>query len=98
MNHRSANHHGVLTPQVTALRAQVGATIVRWIRQQGLSNVKVGEKMKLGATDVASLLESNGQQFTLERLLRILTGIGGSCELLIREPSDQAGAVSNGEG
>jgi predicted XRE-type DNA-binding protein len=91
MNQRSAKHHGVLTPYVLEFRSQVGGAIVQWIRQQGLTNVKVGSKMGLSASDVAALLDSGGQQFTLERLLRIGTDIGGKCQVLLRPPGGDNG-------
>lgn len=86
MNQRSAKHHGVLTPQVLELRRQVGVGIVQWVSQQGLTNAKVGAKMGISATDVATLLDNVGEQFSLERLLRIWSDIGGTCEFVLRPP------------
>ena len=68
------------------LKADLVTRIDKIIRQRGLKQVEAGKLLGLSQPDVSRLLRGNFREYSLERLLRLLTALGHDVEIVIREP------------
>ena len=74
------------------IKAELVARIDNIIRQRGLKQVEAARLLGLSQPDVSRLLRGNFQDFSMERLLRLLTALGRDVEIVVREPtSDRLG-------
>ena len=71
------------------LKADLVACIDKTIRQRGLKQVEAAKLLGLSQPDVSRLLRGNFREYSLERLLRLLTALGRDVEIVIREPRSQ---------
>ena len=71
------------------LKAELVARIDKIIRQRGLKQVEVAKLFRLSQPDVSRLLRGSFREYSVERLLRLLTALGRDVEIVIREPRSQ---------
>lgn len=86
---------GLPDAEAHLLKARLVARIDSVIRQRGLKQVDAAKLLGLSQPDVSRLLRGNFQDFSMERLLRLLTALGRDVEILVREPrSDRLGRLT----
>lgn len=79
------------------LKAELVARIDEIIRQRGLTQVEAARLLGLSQPDVSRLLRGNFREYSMERLLRLLTVLGRDVEIVIRQSrSPQHGRLSVG--
>ena len=71
------------------LKAELVTRIDKIIRQRGLKQVEAAELLGLSQPDVSRLLRGSFREYSVERLLRLLTALGRNVEIVIREPRSQ---------
>jgi len=77
------------------LKAELVTRIDRIIRERGLKQVEAAKLLGLSQPDVSRLLRGNFREFSMERLLRLLTVLGRDVDIVIREShSEQPGRLS----
>ena len=86
---------GFPNTDVHLLKAELVTRIDRIIRQRGLKQVEAAKLLGLSQPDVSHLLQSNFQEYTMERLLRLLTPLERDVRIVISEsPSERPGRLS----
>ena len=79
------------------LKAELVAHVDKIIRQRGLTQVKAAKLLGLSQPDVSRLLRGDFREYSMERLLRLMTALGRDVEIAIREPcSERPGRLSVG--
>jgi len=79
------------------LKAEIVTRIDKIIRQRGLKQIDTAKLLGLSQPDVSRLLRGSFREYSLERLLRLLTALGRDVEIAIREPqSRRPGRISVG--
>ena len=68
------------------LKAELVTRIDKIIRQRGLKQVEAAKLLGLSQPDVSRLLRGDFREYSMERLLRLLTALGRDVEIVIREP------------
>ena len=77
------------------IKAGLVARIDNIIRHRGLKQVEAARLLGLSQPDVSRLLRGNFQDFSMERLMRLLTALGRDVEIVVREPaSDRLGRLT----
>ena len=77
------------------IKAGLVARIDKIIRELGLKQVEAAKLLGLSQPDVSRLLRGNFRDFSIERLLRLLTALGRDVEIVVREPaSDRLGRLT----
>ena len=71
------------------LKAELVARIDKIIRPRGLKQVEAAKLLRLSQPDVSRLLRGSLREYSVERLLRLLTALGRDVEIVIREPRSQ---------
>ena len=71
------------------LKADLVTRIDKIIRQRGLKQAEAAKLLGLSQPDVSRLLRGNFREYSVERLLRLLTALGRDVEIVIREPRSQ---------
>ena len=83
---------GLPDAETHLLKAQLVTRIDRIIRQRGLKQVDPAKLPGLSQRDVSRLLRGNFQEYSMERLLRLLTALGRGVNIVIRKSrSDDRG-------
>lgn len=72
------------------LKAQLVTRIEKIIRQRKLKQVDAAALLGLSQPDVSRLLRGNFREYSVERLLRLLTALGRDVEIVIHEPGSPA--------
>ena len=73
-------------PETHLLKAELVSRIGTIIRQRGLTQVEAAKVLGLYQPDVSRLLRGSFREYSVERLLRLLTALGRDIEVVIREP------------
>ena len=68
------------------LKAELVTRIDKIVRQRGLKQVEAAKLLGLSQPDVSRLLRGSFREYSIERLLRLLTTLGRDVEIVIREP------------
>ena len=68
------------------LKTEFVTRIDKIIRQRGLKQVEAAKLLGLSQPDVSRLLRGSFREYSVERLLRLLTALGRDVEIVIREP------------
>ena len=76
---------GLLDAEVHLLKAELVTRIDRIIRQRGLKQVEAAKLLGLTQPDVSRLMRGNFREYSMERLLRLLTALGSDVDIIIRE-------------
>ena len=77
---------GRLDAETHLLKAELVTRIDKIIRQRGLKQVEAAKLLGLSQPDVSRLLRGDFREYSMERLLRLLTALGRDVEIVIREP------------
>ncbi len=80
---------GLPEAEAHLLKAKLVTRIDKIIRQRGLKQVEAAKLLGLSQPDVSRLLRGSFEEFSMERLLRLLTALGRDVEIVIREPRSQ---------
>lgn len=79
------------------LKAELVTRIDGIIRQRSITQVEAAKLLGLSQPDVSRLLRGNFREYSIERLLRLLTALGRDVEIVIRQSrSQQHGRLSVG--
>ena len=77
------------------LKAELVTRIDKIIRERGLKQVEAAKLLGLSQPDVSRLLRGSFREYSMERLLRLLTALGRDVNIVIREShSEQPGRLS----
>ena len=76
---------GLPNAETHLLKAELVTRIDRIIRQRGLKQVDAAKLLGLSQPDVSRLLRGNFQEYSMERLLRLLTALGRDVNIVIRK-------------
>ena len=68
------------------LKAELVTRIDKIVRQRGFKQVEAAKLLGLSQPDVSRLLRGSFREYSIERLLRLLTALGRDVEIVIREP------------
>ena len=71
------------------LKAELVTRIDKIVRQRGLKQVEAAELLGLSQPDISRLLRGSFREYSVERLMRLLTALGRDVEIVIREPRSQ---------
>ena len=80
---------GLPDPDTHLLKAELVTRIDKIIRQRGLKQVEAAKLLGLSQPDVSRLLRGNFREYSMERLLRLLTVLGRDVDIIIREPHSE---------
>ena len=78
---------GLPDAEAHLLKAQLVTRIEEIIRQRGLKQVEAAKLLGLSQPDVSRLLRGDFREYSMERLLRLLTALGRDVSIVIRESS-----------
>ncbi len=67
------------------LKAELVTRIDKIIRERGLKQVEAAQLLGLSQPGVSRLLRGNFREYSMERLLRLLTMLGRDVKIVIRE-------------
>ena len=67
------------------LKAELVTRIDRIIRQRRLKQVEAAKLLGLSQPDVSRLMRGDFREYSIDRLLRLLTTLGRDVEIVIRE-------------
>ena len=73
------------------LKAELVSHIDGIVRQHGLTQAKTAKMLGLSQPDVSRLLRGDFREYSMERLLRLLTALGRDVEIIIRQPRSTRG-------
>ena len=77
------------------LKAELVTRIDKIIRERGLKQMDAAKLLGLSQPDVSRLLRGSFREYSMERLLRLLTALGRDVNIVIREShSEQPGRLS----
>lgn len=77
-------------PEAHLLKAQLVTRIDKIIRQRKGKQVEAAALLGLSQPDLSRLLRGNFRQYSVERLLRLLTALGRDVEIVIHDPTPPA--------
>ena len=75
--------------EIQLLKAELVTRIDKIIRQRGLKQVEAAKLLGLSQPDISRLLRGNFREYSVERLMRLLTALGRDVEIVIRDPNSQ---------
>ena len=73
------------------VKAELVSRIDDIVRQRGITQAEAGRMLGLSQPDVSRLLRGDFREYSLERLLRLLTMLGRDIDIVIRQPRSPAG-------
>ena len=86
---------GRAEPDTHLLKAELVACIDEIIRERGLRQIDAANLLGLSQPDVSRLLRGNFRDYSIERLLRLLTVLGRDVQIVIkRARSRRVGRLS----
>ena len=74
------------------VKADLVSRIDDIVRNRGLTQTEAGRLMGLSQPDVSRLLRGDFREYSLERLFRLLNGLGRDIDIVIRQPRSTDGA------
>ena len=80
---------GLPDAEAHLLKAELVTRVDTIIRQRGLKQVEAAKLLGLSQPDVSRLLRGSFEEFSMERLMRLLTALGRDVEIVIRVPRSQ---------
>ena len=72
-------------PDAHLLKAELVTRIDAIIRRRGLKQVEAAKLLGLSQPDVSRLLRGSFREYSIERLLRLLTALGRDVQIVIRQ-------------
>lgn len=76
---------GLPDAETHLLKAELVTRIDRIIRQRGLKQVEAASLLGLTQPDVSRLMRGNFREYSVERLLRLLTALGRDVDIVVHE-------------
>ena len=76
---------GLPEAETHLLKAELVTRIDRIIRQRRLKQVEAAKLLGLSQPDVSRLMRGDFREYSIDRLLRLLTALGRNVEIVIRE-------------
>ena len=73
------------------VKAELVTRIDAIVRQRGITQAEAGRLLGLSQPDVSRLLRGDFREYSLERLLRLLTLLGRDIDIVIRQPRSATG-------
>ena len=73
------------------LKAEIVGRIDAIVRQRGIAQTEAARLLGLSQPDVSRLLRGDFREYSLERLLRLLTRLGRDIDIVIRRPRSATG-------
>ena len=73
------------------VKAELVTRIDDIVRLRGITQAEAGRMLGLSQPDVSRLLRGDFREYSLERLLRLLTMLGRDIDIVIRQPRSPAG-------
>ena len=73
------------------LKAELVSRIGTIVRQRGITRTEAARILGLSQPDVSRFLRGDFRQYSLERLVRLLTALGRDLEIVIRQPRSATG-------
>ena len=73
------------------VKAELVSRMDAIIRHRGITQSEAARLLGLSQPDVSRLLRGDFRQYSLERLLRLLTRLGRDVDIVIRQPSSASG-------
>lgn len=77
---------GLPDAEAHLLKAELVVRIDKIIRQRRLTQTLAAKKLGISQPDVSRLLRGDFREYSMERLMRLLTSLGQDVEIVIREP------------
>ncbi len=82
---------GLADADAHIVKAELVTRIDAIVRQRGITQAEAGRLLGLSQPDVSRLLRGDFQEYSLERLLRLLTALGRDIDIVIRQPRSAGG-------
>ena len=76
---------GLPDAETYLLKAELVTRIDRIIRQRGLKQIEAAKLLGLSQPDVSRLMRGDFQEYSMERLFRLLNALGRDVNILIRD-------------
>jgi len=73
------------------VKAELVSRIDAIFRQRGITQTEAARLLGLSKPDVSRLLRGDFREYSLERLLRLLTALGRDIDIVIRQPRSTSG-------
>ena len=73
------------------LKAEIVGRIDAIVRQRGITQTEAARLLGMSQPDVSRLLRGDFREYSLERLLRLLTKLGPDIDIVIRQPRSATG-------
>ena len=73
------------------VKAELASRIDDIVRDRGITQTEAGRVLGLSQPDVSRLLRGDFREYSLERLLRLLTALGRDIDIVVRQPRASAG-------
>ena len=73
------------------LKAELVSRIGTIVRQRGITRTEAARILGLSQPDVSRFLRGDFRQYSLERLVRLLTALGRDLDIVIRQPRSATG-------
>ena len=77
---------GLTDADAHIVKAELVTRIDAIVRQLGITQTEAGRMLGLSQPDVSRLLRGDFREYSLERLLRLLTVLGRDIDIVIRQP------------
>ncbi len=85
---------GYSDPETHLLKAQLVSRISEIVRKQKLTQTQAAQIMGLSQPDVSRLLKGQFRDVSVERIMRLLTRLGCTVDIVIKQPGRKlAGSV-----
>ena len=82
---------GIADADTHIVKADLVARIDAIVRQRGMTQTEAGRLLGLSQPDVSRLLRGDFREYSLERLLHLLTTLGRDIDIVIRQPRSRTG-------
>ena len=77
---------GLADADAHIVKAELVTRIDAIVRQRGITQAEAARLLGLSQPDVSRLLRGDFREYSLERLLRLLTALGRDIDIVIRQP------------
>ena len=74
------------------VKAELVGRIDDIVRQRGITQTEAARLLGLSQPDVSRLLRGDFREYSLERLMRLLTALGRDIDIVVRQPRSAAGS------
>ncbi len=82
---------GLADADAHIVKAELVTRIDAIVRQRGITQTEAARLLGLSQPDISRLLRGDFREYSLERLLRLLTALGRDIDIVIRQPRAAGG-------